>query len=196
MAVEGVDRERAVGQDAVEMVAGEGLADQLVGCLARIDQPVVRVIRRPGAHDLGQRLDALNAVDRQGLQRGAAREDVQVRFDEAGQDAGAGRVDDTGAGAAQGHGFRTAADRDDAVAAHGHGLGARPPRVHGQDAGIGDDEIGAHFCSSVQIRVMIWLTSGGQVSMNTPLWPSGRISSGASCMSAGMNCSLPLMPLA
>ena len=117
-------------------------------------------------------------------------------FDEAGQDGGAGRVDDAGAGAAQGQDSAWLPTSEDAVAAHGHGLGARPGRVHGQDAGVGDDEIGGHFCRSVQIRVMSSLTSGGQVSMNTPLWPSGRVSSGAPCMSAGMNCSLPLMPLA
>ena len=75
-----------------------------------------------------------------------------------------------------------------------HGLGVRSARVHGQDAGVGDDEVGGHFCSSVQMRVMIWLTSGGQFLENKPLLPSGSVSSGAPCMSAGMYCSLPAIP--
>ena len=35
--------------------------------------------------------------------------------------------------------------REDPVAAHGHRLGPRAGRVHGQDAGVLDDQISGHF---------------------------------------------------
>ena len=195
VAVEGVDPERPVGQDAVEMVAGERLADQLIGRLHTVDDRVVGVPGGPVPHRAGEAVHAAHRIELQAGEAGAAREDVHVRLDEAGQDAGTRGVNDPRAGAAQGQGLGGGAHQEDAVAAHRHGGRAWLVRVHGQDAGVGDDEIGAHFNSSVQILVIISLTSGGQAKLNTPLLPSGSVSSGASRISAGMNFSLPKIPL-
>jgi hypothetical protein len=56
----------------------------------------------------------------------------------------------------------------------------------------------AYFCSSVQIAVYSFCTSGGQVGAKWPFaWcSSGITTSGAPSMSSGMNSSEPSMPLA
>ena len=88
--------ERPVGQDAVEVVAGEGLAGDLIGRLHPVDDRVVRVGGRPGAHGGDQAVEPVHAVELQAGKDGAADEHVHVRFDEAGQDARPRRVDDAG----------------------------------------------------------------------------------------------------
>jgi hypothetical protein len=71
-----------------------------------------------------------------GEQRGA------VRVDEAGYDRAAAGIDALGGRAGERLDFAVGADCQQAVTAHGKRRRTRTRRVHGQDAGAGDNEVG------------------------------------------------------
>ena len=73
--------------------------------------------------------------------RGAA-EEVHMRLDEARNDGIAGGVDEFCAGALEVADRFAVADRNDFAALDGNRLSPRRVRVHGQDAGVVDDQVG------------------------------------------------------
>ena len=90
--------EGAIGNDAVEMVAGDALGigqDRVVGALRLQDFPV-GARGGEGADGFRQRVEAVHAEQMEMFEFRRAAEQVHVRFDEAREDGGAGRVDDAG----------------------------------------------------------------------------------------------------
>jgi hypothetical protein len=66
---------------------------------------------------------------------------MHVRLDEAGHDRLAARIDRAGVWTAQRADRGVIADRHDLAAGSRHRLGARPVRIHGDDASVLDDEL-------------------------------------------------------
>lgn len=75
---------------------------------------------------------------------GAAEDEVEVAFDEAGQQRRAAAVDHLGRGTGERLDVGPPPHRGDPPAGDGDRLGARLSRVHGQDAGVGEDHLGGH----------------------------------------------------
>jgi len=124
-----VARGRAkLAEDAI--VGGIGEQHRLVG--------VLRGIVENGAL---HRLEAIHGVQVELNERQRAHEDVHVGFVEARHHGCAIRVDHLGRGAGQRHDLVVRPDREDAVAGDGDGFGFRRRLVHGEHAGVADDEV-------------------------------------------------------
>ena len=93
--IAGEQRQRSVGQDAVEHMAGDRLrfAEHEIGGLLDDQHPRVGFLRRAFAHGCRDPVEACDAGKRQALQLRAAGKQMDVAVDEAGQDRGAACID-------------------------------------------------------------------------------------------------------
>ena len=137
------DEYRVEGTDRVQLMAEDGAVFGSLG-----------VVVLEALHPLARR-GGLGAVPQGGLDGGdagqvavgghhvadAAVQHVDVSVDEAGEHGAAREVEHLDARADKGLDVPVAADAGDAAIAHGHGLGARPVAVHGDDVGVLDDRI-------------------------------------------------------
>ena len=142
--VGGEHHEGPIRQDRVEVVTGDGFVernDRIVGRKTH-QQRFVRVGGGIVLHGLLQWLETLDAVQVELAQRNRAGEDVHVGFVEAWQHRGALCVDHFRRRPGKRRDLVVRADGKDAVAGDGDGLGPGGGLVHGQNAGVADDEVG------------------------------------------------------
>ncbi len=149
------DEERPVLHDAVEVVAGQRLvlADDDVVRLLADDE----VVARDCLSDIGLRaglqlVEAARAEKLQVLEFGRPGKEMHVAFDEAGDDGGAPGIDHAGRGPLLTHAhLAIAAHAADTVPGNGNRLGPGTGLVHGEDGGIGDDDVCTHVRGPFQL---------------------------------------------
>ena len=142
-----IDQEGPVTDDTVEVVTGDGFVgpeDDVVGLLAD-DEIIARVagdvLQRPGLH----RREARDAVKLQVIEFGGSGKQMHVAFDETRNDGGTLGIDDAGLLPLLTQDLRIGPQVADAIPGNGQRFGARPGSVHGEDGGVGDDQISTHF---------------------------------------------------
>src|SRR5205814_2783550 len=116
-------------------VAARGGPALVIPVAARDPAPL-RELRREGADSLGELLRRVRVSEVNARKLEAARQKVDVRVVEAGQDERAFGVNDARARARQTPYLFVRADGDDAFADDGHGLGGRLSRVHRADVRV------------------------------------------------------------
>ena len=97
-----------------------------------------------GAKGSPQRAGTVDPSQLQMRQLGPAQHQMQMAFEEAGQQGAALRIDHQGRGACQRLDFGTAADGKYLAARQRHGFSPRIGVIHGQHAGIGHDQVRQH----------------------------------------------------
>ena len=138
------DGDRAVGDDRIQVLAAHRMVQHRVIPALRHQQRPAGVACREIVECPGQRRGPLDMAQLQMRQLGPAKDKMQMAFDKAGQQRAAVAIKDFGGASRQRFDFRPFAHRQYLRPRQGNRLAARSRRIHGQDAGIGQNQVGGH----------------------------------------------------